>query len=364
MAEFTHVGAVCSVCAQQIYLPYRCGACSQMFCQEHVKPEVHKCAAAANASVAKQVVLCPHCNAAVPATLTGNPLEGHTCAASQPSAKRCAAKGCREQLFSHNTVHCWQCRQDVCIRHRFEDDHPCIPLATVVTNALQRARGDMGASGYNDAHDTLTKVFGNILKDPANEKFRTLKKDNKIVKEKLNHPACIHALKASGFQDAGQVYSCPIGNDLAVMRKMHAALLANPPGAAASAPVASAGSGERACASSAGGGTRLVDGVIIRDPRPAPAAPPPASAPAVATQTPAMAREAPKPRTPASASAFQRRDDPAAAQKAQDSALQEARRLQKERYKAGYTPGSAAPPAAPQQQQQSQQQPGNDCVLQ
>lgn len=350
MAAFSDVGATCAFasCRRQVYLPFVCDACSQTFCEEHARHDAHECPAVAS-SGRQEPLICPQ--------------------VSQASVRRCAAKGCREQLASHNTVHCWRCRQDVCIRHRFEDDHSCVPIDVAVGQALGKARQDMGAEGYAEAHSTLLKVFGNIIKDPNNEKFRTLKKENAVVKQKLNHPACIQALLTCGFQDMGDVYMCRSGADLALMRKMQSALQKNPPGEAVARP----------SAGYSGGGTRLVNGVIVRE-APAPAPPPAAVASAPARTAPVPAGEppfaknssAPAPAKPKSAFDFGSRSKREQAEKAQQDALQEARSLQKDRYKTAgaseqtSTQAKAKAVVVPpgQSQQQSQQQSGGDCVLQ
>jgi hypothetical protein len=38
---------------------------------------------------------------------------------------RCDAENCREILNSSNTVKCSSCHKNVCLRHRFKDDHQC-----------------------------------------------------------------------------------------------------------------------------------------------------------------------------------------------------------------------------------------------
>lgn len=67
-------------------------------------------------------------------------------------------------------------------------------------------------------YKTLGKVLGNIVKNPDELKFRTLKKDNKIVVDTLGKSkSAIELLLLVGFQDAGSIYQCPPSTDLTDM---------------------------------------------------------------------------------------------------------------------------------------------------
>ena len=181
MADFSNVGAVCSQCGTNDFLPVKCNACSRQFCNAHYRFEAHAC---------------DRWRGAVGAV--------EASAAPRAPSKRCVAQGCREVLLSHNTWHCQRCNQDVCLRHRFEDDHPCVPLDVAVLSALEVARQDLGSAVFVEAHRTLLKVFENILRQPDEAKFRTLRKANAVVQEKLCHHTCIDALKLCGFIDTGE----------------------------------------------------------------------------------------------------------------------------------------------------------------
>lgn len=64
-------------------------------------------------------------------------------------------------------------------------------------------------------YKTLGKVLGNIVKNPDEPKFRSLKKDNKIVSETLGKSKCaINLLLQVGFKDVGSMYQCPPSADL------------------------------------------------------------------------------------------------------------------------------------------------------
>lgn len=245
------------------------------------------------------------------------------------------------------------------MKHRFENDHPCVPLEVMVSQALSKARQDMSREGYAEAHATLLKVFGNILKEPTNEKFRSLKKENAVVKQKLNHPACIQALLTCGFEDRGDVYVCRSAVDFNMMRQMQIALQKNQPGQAPQ-QIGSAPSGQ---------GTRLVNGVIIREaPAPAPAVK------AVAKNSQPLAESASVPKSSGgyaapkhkSARDFESRSKREQQEQAQREALEEARRLQKDRYKTGADAPQAAfkAPVTPATSGSQNQNSTSDCVMQ
>ncbi|CAJ1343750.1 unnamed protein product, partial [Effrenium voratum] len=107
---------------------------------------------------------------------------------------------------ARNRLQCQRCGQAVCIHHRFEDQHPCVDLQVAVREALAAAQQSLRPEEFGEAVRTLTKVFGNILSEPKNAKFRSLRKGNAVVKEKLKHPACLAALTMCGFVDDGECY--------------------------------------------------------------------------------------------------------------------------------------------------------------
>lgn len=246
-----------------------------------------------------------------------------------------------------------------------------MPVEVAVQKALQTAREAMGPEAFAEAHATLAKVFGNILNEPANEKFRMLKKANAIVKEKLGHPVCISALQLCGFQDLGDAYVLRAAADLTLMRKMSAALRAHPPETTrAAAPRA-------APPTSNGTVTKMVNGVIVRTQVPkssscaaqAAAAAPIQASPAATAKAGGLGGSAGS-KAPKSAFDFEKRDTKIKKEQEQKNSLEELRKQQRERYAAkaagsGYSSAPAAaepaahPPSAPPQTDTKDQ-----CVLQ
>lgn len=67
--------------------------------------------------------------------------------------------------------------------------------------------------------ETLEKVLGNIEKNPGEAKFRSLKKENKMVKENLlKAQSSQQLLLILGFEDDGDVYRLPMDADMTALR--------------------------------------------------------------------------------------------------------------------------------------------------
>ncbi|CAK9081963.1 AN1-type zinc finger protein 1 (Zinc finger AN1-type-containing protein 1) [Durusdinium trenchii] len=325
MAAFSDVGAVCSVpsCGQQDFLPTTCFACKRPFCKDHYRAELHGCEASSE-SVLLEV-----------------PSPKRTSGAS------CAAPGCKEQISVHNGLQCARCGQVVCVHHRFEDQHPCVDLEAAVKKALAEAQSSLRPEEFSEAVRTLTKIFDNILSQPKNAKFRSLRKENAVVKEKLKHPSCLASLRLCGFVEDADVFVCPDSVDLSTMRRVctqlkldhddqwaHQERHKGHPGDQEAVPLSE--------------GVRLVDGVIVR--------PPKVEAQGAPVQSRGYSdissRSAPagggKQRPTKSAFDFQRRERNT--QQAQMDDLQELRRQRKEQYQAGPKSEGGRGPAVPRPQ--------------
>ncbi|KAF4317318.1 hypothetical protein JM18_007514 [Phytophthora kernoviae] len=124
------IGAHCSVpaCHQQDFLPFTCDCCDGVFCLEHRSYDSHECPKAGSND--RRVVQCPVCKTMIRWTMEQDVnavWEEHVRQqkTKKPKKKRCAADGCREVLLTSNQFQCTKCRQDVCLKHRFEADHDC-----------------------------------------------------------------------------------------------------------------------------------------------------------------------------------------------------------------------------------------------
>ncbi|CAJ1420419.1 unnamed protein product [Effrenium voratum] len=265
------VGACCSLdtCGLRDFLPFICRCCGRKFCQDHADPEKHACPA----SVESRGMLASICQCGATVKFEDRPgAEEEAMAAHQkvcrsqpePARELCPAEGCRKKLTAMNSVVCTECKTKVCLKHRFEDQHPCreskgqwlARLSKPATNGavangaggcapkaqnwgsgasgrrseepeaakdakefgflgfgeLQKLRAQLGGTEEQKANclQTLRKLLSNVAADPTNEKFRTVKRENKAIKEKiLDVPGGEELMKGLGFIDAESSLQLP-----------------------------------------------------------------------------------------------------------------------------------------------------------
>eukprot|EP00435_Cladocopium_sp_Y103_P042616 s1165_g11.t2 len=101
-------------CGLRDFLPFVCRFCGKKFCQDHADAEKHSCAAQLE-SKGVLATICSRCGATV------CPVNAKTAS----SAEICPAPGCKTKMNTMNSVVCGECRSKVCLKHRFEDQHPC-----------------------------------------------------------------------------------------------------------------------------------------------------------------------------------------------------------------------------------------------
>ena len=139
------IGAHCAVgsCHQQDFLPFTCDCCASVFCLDHRSYDAHECPSAGSND--RRVLECPVCRDLVHWTMeqdvnvvwedhvrvkqcTSERFQRqlqHQQATKKKKKERCAADKCREILVPSNRFHCTACNQQVCLKHRFENDHDC-----------------------------------------------------------------------------------------------------------------------------------------------------------------------------------------------------------------------------------------------
>lgn len=134
-ADLLSLGQHCCApdCQQNDFLPFKCDCCHQIFCLEHRTYQKHACTQ--SGSKETSTIVCPVCAKAVKLSAADDPnvvFERHTRSDCDPSnyAKvhqrpRCPAHGCREKLGAINTYTCKECGKQVCLKHRFAEDHQC-----------------------------------------------------------------------------------------------------------------------------------------------------------------------------------------------------------------------------------------------
>lgn len=133
--EFPDLGRHCSFpdCNILDFLPFTCDACHQVFCLEHRSYTKHHCEHPSENGVT--VLVCPICAKAVRLVPNEDPnltWDQHVRTNCDPSnyAKvqrkpRCPVRGCKESLTFSNKMVCKDCKQEVCLKHRFGPDHDC-----------------------------------------------------------------------------------------------------------------------------------------------------------------------------------------------------------------------------------------------
>ncbi|KAH8963746.1 hypothetical protein BDL97_04G028500 [Sphagnum fallax] len=134
---FPDLGKHCSeeLCHQLDFLPFKCDACSKIFCLEHRSYKSHNCSKATVKD--STVLICPICAATVKTVFGEDPnltMEKHSQTANcDPNnyAKvmkkpKCPVKGCHELLTFSNKMTCKSCNKATCVRHRFPADHACV----------------------------------------------------------------------------------------------------------------------------------------------------------------------------------------------------------------------------------------------
>lgn len=81
-------------------------------------------------------------------------------------------------------------------------------------------RRELPPDESSEVYATLGKIFANILRNPEQAKFRTLKKDNRLVAERLcGSMGAISLLFMVGFEDVDETYTCPMTTNLEQMAK-------------------------------------------------------------------------------------------------------------------------------------------------
>jgi len=83
---------------------------------------------------------------------------------------------------------------------------------------LAEIRRELPPDESSEVYATLGKIFGNILRNPEQAKFRTLKKDNRLVAERVcGSMGAISLLFMVGFEDTEESYTCPMTTNLEQM---------------------------------------------------------------------------------------------------------------------------------------------------
>lgn len=115
------------------FLPIKCDACSELFCDEHYSYSRHSCPKAYQKD--NQVPVCPLCNKPVPVPvgqepnfIVGTHIDNDCQSDLATNGKRiftnlCSMKGCKVKEVI--PVVCNDCTLNFCLKHRHPQDHKC-----------------------------------------------------------------------------------------------------------------------------------------------------------------------------------------------------------------------------------------------
>lgn len=168
--EFYHVGKHCSHdgCNQLDFLPYKCAACTKVFCQDHWKFEQHSCPDAATYRPDRHVPECPICAAPVPCLLDEDPnlrMDRHIASGCKDLVVKSASGAaythqCHQDKCKKKELipfKCSGCDNNYCVKHRLPTDHKCDQSATRSKSSKSRL-----LASPNSAASMATAAFGAV----------------------------------------------------------------------------------------------------------------------------------------------------------------------------------------------------------
>ena len=141
--EISNLGKLCdfATCDCKDFLPYKCSYCKNIFCTNHRSFTDHNCSRVMDLDIIS--IECPKCNKSLKMYRKDNEgliLKKHdeTCTIKcEKIEKVCDRIGCKTKLIFSNTYTCKKCNLDVCISHRFEEEHFCESLLKKENNLSQ-----------------------------------------------------------------------------------------------------------------------------------------------------------------------------------------------------------------------------------
>uniref|UniRef100_A0A8C5QXU1 AN1-type domain-containing protein n=1 Tax=Leptobrachium leishanense TaxID=445787 RepID=A0A8C5QXU1_9ANUR len=169
--EFPDLGQHCSesTCKRLDFLPLKCDACGDVFCNDHVTYNQHKCSSAYKKNV--QVPVCPLCLAPIPVKrgempdiAVGRHID-RNCSSDSSNRKKkiftnkCLKAGCRKKELMK--IECDLCLNNYCLSHRHPSDHNCKansrPLSkaghAAIARSMEASRQDKAPINLTDTAD-------------------------------------------------------------------------------------------------------------------------------------------------------------------------------------------------------------------
>lgn len=188
-------------CKQLDYLPMKCDACSQLFCNSHLLYDDHNCSSKYKKDI--QVPVCPLCSAPVPydrGTLPDLAVSAHIDQDCKQKKKdkvysnRCNKPKCKKKELIK--IVCDTCKLTFCLTHRHPDDHSCAGPAAASRQAASAAASRAAAaaatraaasSGGQSTQSKITNFFSGPFRPTDNQQTNP-----------RSHAAAAAAARASG----------------------------------------------------------------------------------------------------------------------------------------------------------------------
>jgi len=158
-------------CKQLDYLPMKCDACSQVFCNLHLLYDDHTCSSKYKKDI--QVPVCPLCSAPVPydrGTLPDLAVSAHIDQDCKQKAKekvysnRCNKAKCKKKELIK--IVCDACKLTFCLTHRHPNDHSCEGAAAAARQAASAAASRAAAAAASRAGQSTQSKITNFFSGP------------------------------------------------------------------------------------------------------------------------------------------------------------------------------------------------------
>ncbi|CAD8176515.1 unnamed protein product [Paramecium octaurelia] len=181
-----NIGKRCkySICRQKDFLPYGCSLCSDEFCQDHRTPETHECP---KLSIKKSVILCPICKKGLVYTSDQNEnmiWEEHfqkDCTQQPKEKKVCPI--CKDKITDLTCIKCKDCGMEVCLKHRYREDHKCPTLKQIESQENQ-------SPNVKDTSNEKEKTFQQLLKEKQEYENNQQLKNSPQPEKKIAVESC------------------------------------------------------------------------------------------------------------------------------------------------------------------------------
>lgn len=126
-----NIGKLCEYqrCYCNDFLPFFCRYCKKNYCLEHSSPIYHECKNTKDLDLIS--IECPTCNITIKLYHNEDKkdiLEIHNKNCTKISNKlykKCGKISCTNKMTYSNTFRCKYCDKDVCLQHRFQEEHEC-----------------------------------------------------------------------------------------------------------------------------------------------------------------------------------------------------------------------------------------------